>query len=356
MQASSAPTRLTGNGVLGSLAELAAAQGLTDFAGRLRLAQELARMDLSSLTNELTRVRDDSVVERSAHHLLEAGGKRLRSLCLSLCAQLAPGANLKTVHDLAVAVELVHGATLLHDDVVDLGDTRRGRPTARTVYGNAASIFAGDWLLVDALRRVRRHDLPGTLDGLLSTIDEMIAAEAVQLEGRGRLRADRDTYFAVVQGKTAALFRWACGAGARAAGLPGPACAALESFGGHLGLAFQLADDLLDFEGDGAHMGKAPFADLREGKATFPLIVLLERDPSARPLLEPFARPDAEPGPDAVGAVLEAMARVRAADACRELARAHVDAAVQQLFSAVEPSPVREALAAVAMAAAYRDR
>src|SRR5262249_22155884 len=147
-------------------------------------------------------------------------------LCVALAARAGNGFG-AAARQLAVAVELVHTATLLHDDVVDVGDTRRGAPAARVVYGNAASIFAGDWLLVEALRRVRAAAVPDALDRLLDIIEEMIMAESTQLDRRGVMVADRAAYFRVVEGKTASLFRWALWAGGRAGGLDERACRAL---------------------------------------------------------------------------------------------------------------------------------
>jgi len=225
--------------------------------------------------------RGDTRVQRAAHHLLDQGGKRLRPMCVALASHLGSGLDARGAQ-LAISVELVHAATLLHDDVVDLGDTRRGAPAARTVYGNAASIFAGDWLLIDALRRVRGARIADTLDRLLDVIEEMILAESLQLERRGQVDTSVDDYFRIVEGKTAVLFQWACFAGGRAGGLDDEACAHLESFGRHLGVAFQLVDDLLDYDGNAEQTGKSLFTDLREGKLTHPLLVARDADASVR--------------------------------------------------------------------------
>src|SRR5213076_2069185 len=162
--------------------------------------------------------RGTDVVSRSVGHLLDLDGKRLRPLCVALGARAGAGFT-GPARELAVAVELVHTATLLHDDVVDLGEKRRGADTARAVYGNAASIFAGDWLLIEALRRVRHAGVRGLLDRLLDVIEEMIIAESVQLEGRRRADLGRAAWMRVAEGKTASLFRWAMLAGGRAGGL-----------------------------------------------------------------------------------------------------------------------------------------
>src|SRR5262249_50298820 len=147
---------------------------------------DLVNDDMAELEESLSAIHlSPNLAHRAAGHLLDLGGKRLRPVCVALSARVGSGFG-RAARDLAVAVELVHHATLLHDDVVDLGDLRRGSPAARVVYGNAASIFAGDWLLVEALRRVRAAGVDETLDSLLDTIDEMVCAEALQLEYRGR--------------------------------------------------------------------------------------------------------------------------------------------------------------------------
>src|SRR5512139_3889306 len=195
--------------VLSSLRSVCDSQGLGDLSARLVELAELVRWDMKELEQALETVpRGESAVHKSGIHLLDQGGKRLRPMCVALAARCGTGFG-PEARELGVAVELVHCATLLHDDVVDVGDTRRGAPAARTLYGNAASIFAGDWLLVEALRRVRAVEVPGTLERLLDIIEEMIFAESIQLENKGRIDTRRKSYFDVVEGKTAALFRWA---------------------------------------------------------------------------------------------------------------------------------------------------
>src|SRR5690606_35806323 len=197
-------------------------------AARLADLASLVAPDVARFEDALPALRTDaSAVERGAGHLLALGGKRLRPICVALAARLGTGFDDRAL-SLAVAAELVHAATLLHDDVVDLGDTRRGALCARVVFGNAVSIFAGDWLLVDALKRVRAASLDGVLEALLDVIEEMILAESRQLERRGRLDTTEAEWLEIARGKTAALFRWAMIGGARAGGLDADACAALE--------------------------------------------------------------------------------------------------------------------------------
>ena len=227
--------------------------------------------------------------------------------------------------ELAVAVALVHNATLLHDDVIDQGALRRGAPTSRMLYGNAASVYAGDWLLVEALRRVVRAGIPGLLESLLSTIDEMIAGEAIQLERRGKLVADPSAYFQIIEKKTASLFRYAMAAGARAGGLGPNETRALEAYGRHLGLAFQLIDDALDLSGETESTGKALFTDLREGKLTYPLLIGLERDPDLHGMVQEALAREEEPLPAGLGARIQrALNESGALPATTRLAEQHV--------------------------------
>jgi octaprenyl-diphosphate synthase len=341
--------------VLTSLQAVCDSQGLEDLSAHLADLAELVKWDMQELEEGVQSLpAGESVVHKSAHHLLEIAGKRLRPMCVVLASRLGHGLDRRT-REFGVAVELVHCATLLHDDVVDAGDRRRGAPAARTLYGNAASIFAGDWLLVDALRRVRAADMPDVLIRLLDIIDEMIFAEAIQLENRGRIDARLQTYMSVVEGKTAALFRWAMFAGARAGGLEAEACRALEQYGLHLGVAFQLIDDHLDYVGERSTIGKSPFADLREGKMTHPIIVALERDPSLGPILEEIVSGStAAPPEDAESRLLSALHRTGALESTRELALREAELACLAL-TGLPDSRARDALFTVARATAHRE-
>jgi len=307
------------------------------------------RADLVAFEAELKAIpRGTRVVHAAAHHLLDLRGKHLRPLCVALASRFGDGFT-EQARGLAVAVELVHSATLLHDDVVDVGERRRGEPTARVVYGNAASIFAGDWLLVAALRRIAAAGVEGVLDRMLAVIDEMIVAESIQLERRGNVAGAREDYFAIVEGKTAALFRWAMIAGARSAGLSPAAEAALERFGLHLGVAFQAVDDELDYA-DGT--GKDPLADLREGKITYPLVVALEREASLHPRLEALLA-EAEPRREELAAIAGTVRATGALAATRALAEDHVERALAVLEELPAGAP-RDALTTVALASLER--
>ncbi len=281
----------------------------------------------------------------SARHLFDAGGKRVRPLAL-LLASACFGPIAPRARDLAAACELVHMATLLHDDVVDDGDERRGRPTSRRVWGNAVSVLAGDLLLVEALR-LGSTAHPDTWSELLATLRKLVDGEVVQLRGRLAVSLDEATYFAIVHGKTASLFEWALRAGAREAGAPREAVDALGAFGTHLGVAFQLVDDVLDYAVEST--GKTMLADLAEGKVTLPLLRAASRDASLSPLVHRIRGGDAS-----ACAVL--AARVRESGACEEVRRAALRETAEAVgcLSAVPRGRAKELLVEVAQGLSAR--
>ena len=227
----------------------------------------------------------------------------------------------------AVVSELIHLATLLHDDVIDEGTERRGKPCARMVWGNAMSVLSGDMLLTQALERTARTAPPGVLTELFDTLRRLVDGEILQLAGRSTLEVDEATYLRIVHGKTASLFEWAARSGAACAGAPGWGCDAVAEFGMRMGLAFQLVDDALDYCGDARTAGKTLLADLKEGKLTLPLIRALARDPSLRAKVDASRAGDA----DAARHVAEAVRSSGACEAVRALAREESGRAIESL-------------------------
>jgi octaprenyl-diphosphate synthase len=288
------------------------------------------------------------VAGRAARHLVGAGGKRVRPLLVILAARAA-GASQScataraAVTKLAQAAELVHAATLLHDDVLDDGRIRRGLPAARVLWGNAASVLGGDFLLIRALELTVAAGVDGALVDLLDAIARMIDGEALQLAHRGRSDLDAAAYLAVVDGKTASLFAWCGRAGARLGGGDATLGDALAAYGLHLGRAFQIVDDLLDVEGDPDALGKSVLSDVREGKLTLPVLYALEHDPSLRALLEACVASDA----DDAGDVAASVARSGAAERAREQARKETARAVAALVN-LPSTPWSEALRYIA--------
>ena len=338
--------------VLNRLQAVCASNDAPDLGEALRALSAFMMEDLARVEADIAQVpQRDEVVGRSASQLLALKGKRLRPMCVALAAKVGTGFS-PAAEALAAAVELVHSATLLHDDVVDLGEKRRGQPTARILYGNAASVFAGDWLLIEALRRVRRANVPGVLDDLLDIIDEMIQAEAIQLENRGRLVVERSTYFSIIEGKTASLFRWGLRSGARAGALSDAHAEALSQYGQNLGVAFQIVDDALDFMGDAAETGKNLFVDLREGKVTYPVLVGMERDPGLQAMLSEALAGDGMPETEG-RRILTALKKTEAIEASMTLAREYSRAASEAIVD-LPDGPAKTALTLVADASARR--
>ncbi len=238
-----------------------------------RLADHLAA-DMAAV-NLLIRERMASEhaprIPQVTAHLIEAGGKRLRPMLTLAAARLCGYDGPYHVH-LAAAVEFIHTATLLHDDVVDESAQRRGRPTANLLWDNKSSVLVGDYLFARAFQLMTE---PGQIRvlGILANASATIAeGEVLQLTAAQDLATTEDIYLKVVRGKTAALFSAATEVGAVVAGAAEPVVQALFTYGDALGIAFQIADDLLDYTGTSAAIGKNTGDDFRERKLTLPLI------------------------------------------------------------------------------------
>jgi octaprenyl-diphosphate synthase len=322
----------------------AAASGGDRVAARIEDVHALVGRDMAAVEQELARVTRDglSPASESAVHLLEAGGKRVRPTVVLLAASCFGQVSPATC-DVAAAAELVHLATLLHDDVIDDGQDRRGRPTSRRIWGNAVSVLAGDLLLTHALEITARAAPGPVLLDLFATLRRLVDGEVVQLRGRVHLDPREDVYFQVVRGKTSSLFAWACRAGALVAGAPADAAAALGEFGARMGVAFQLVDDVLDYVGDPEVTGKALLGDLVEGKLTLPLIRALAQRPGLRADVEAVRAGDAQ----AAARIARAVRESGACDGVRERAREETALALEFLET-VPPSPARALLGAVA--------
>ena len=347
-------TRFEDMGIADATSSAPALEGV---ASRLRELRVWVAGDLARAETELDAVQGSApVVHRGARHLLRHRGKLMRPMCVVLATRLGNGFGDKAL-DLAVAAEMIHTATLLHDDVIDVGDRRRGEPTARVLYGNTASILSGDWLLIQALRRVRDAAPGDIFDRALVAIEEMIEAEALQLANRGEINTAITDYFRVVEGKTAALFSWALYSGARVGGLPDYYCDQLEAYGARVGTAFQLVDDLLDFAGDADTTGKALFNDLREGRMTYPLLLALDRDRSLRPVVEELlSQPTDEPvSEQLVAHVVAAVHATGGAADCMDLAHERVTEAIACL-GPIPSGRARAALITLAEAVLYRSK
>lgn len=216
------------------------------------------------------------LVEDIGHYLIEAGGKRLRPLLVLLSAN-ALGYTGTKHHDLAAVIEFIHSATLLHDDVVDISDLRRGRPTANAKWGNAPSVLVGDFLYSRAFQMMVAIGDMEVMRLLSDTTNLISEGEVQQLINARDPNISEDTYFNVIHKKTAVLFEGACETAAVLANADQQVRDQIRAYGYHLGMAFQLIDDALDYTGTADKLGKNVGDDLAEGKPTLPLIVAMDR-------------------------------------------------------------------------------
>src|SRR6056297_524131 len=249
--------------------------GLDEVATKPHEALAAHLADKMEAVNTLIRARMASrhaprIPEVTAH-LVEAGGKRLRPLLTLASADLCGYAGEYDVH-LAATVEFIHTATLLHDDVVDESAQRRGRPTANLLYDNKSSVLVGDYLFARAFQLMVEPGSIRVLDILSNASATIAEGEVLQLTAARDLRTDEGVYLQVVRGKTAALFSAATEVGGVIAGAPEEQISALFRYGDALGVAFQIVDDLLDYEGDSTATGKNVGDDFRERKLTLPVI------------------------------------------------------------------------------------
>jgi octaprenyl-diphosphate synthase len=279
-------------------------------------------------------------------HLVEAGGKRLRPL-LTLAAARMCGYDGAHHVRLAATVEFIHTATLLHDDVVDESARRRGRPTANLLWDNKSSVLVGDYLFARAFQLMVEPGSIRVLDILANASAVIAEGEVLQLTAASNLATDEATYLQVVRGKTAALFAAASEVGGVIAGAPEPQVQALRSYGDALGISFQITDDLLDYGGLSATLGKNAGDDFRERKMTLPVIRALA---AANASERRFWQRVIGKGEQQDGDLAEAMALMARRDA---LASTHATALAfaAQARKALAPLPggrIKEQLAALA--------
>jgi octaprenyl-diphosphate synthase len=217
-----------------------------------------------------------TMIPEVANHLISSGGKRLRPM-LTLATASLSGYEGEGHVKLAASVEFMHTATLLHDDVVDESDMRRGRIAARIKWGNEASVLVGDFLLGQAFKMMVEVSSLRALDILSSAATVIAEGEVMQLAAAKNTETNEDEYLSVIRAKTAELFAAACEVGPVIAGRPKAEAAACRSYGMNLGIAFQLVDDALDYGGASAALGKNVGDDFREGKITLPVVLSFRR-------------------------------------------------------------------------------
>lgn len=247
-------------------------------ANALDQLQELCAADLARVNQTIVdRMQSDvPLIPELAGHLVAAGGKRLRPLLTLASARMCGYQGDKHI-TLAAAVEFIHTATLLHDDVVDESDLRRGRETANAVWGNQASVLVGDYLFSRSFRLMVESESLQVLDVLANASAVIAEGEVAQLTTANDTATTEEDYLYVIRSKTAALFAAACEVGGLIADQGEAATKALDQYGANLGIAFQLVDDYLDYASSREAMGKEVGDDFRDGKITLPVVLAMRR-------------------------------------------------------------------------------
>jgi len=283
---------------------------------------------------------DVALINQISHYIISAGGKRIRPMLVLLFAN-ALGFHGKERFELAAIVEFIHTATLLHDDVVDESALRRGRETANALFGNAASVLVGDFLYSRAFQMMVSVDRLRVLDVLADATNVIAEGEVLQLMNMHDPDLAVDDYLKVIRFKTAKLFEASARLGAVLANVSEAVEDACASYGRSLGTAFQLVDDLLDYEGSTTQLGKNVGDDLREGKPTLPLLIAMERANAADRMLIRSAIEHGEVS--RLDEIVGIVRRTGALEATRDAARAEADKA-RNCLSTLPATVHREAL------------
>ena len=304
--------------------------------------QNLIQEDLTQTDQVLVEhlSSDVALINQMSHYIIGAGGKRLRPLLLLLCAR-ASNYQGQHHHLMAVVIELIHTATLLHDDIVDESSTRRGKDTANEVWGNAASVLVGDFLYSRAFELMVEPGSMRIMQILSKATNEIAQGEVMQLLNCQNSDLTESEYYQVIERKTAVLFQAATQIGGVLAGANPEQEEALRQYGLHLGNAFQIIDDVLDYESDAQTMGKEVGDDLSEGKTTMPMIYAMEHADESEQQLLKQAIDNADT--TQIDQVIKILNKVGAFDYTRAQAQKSADLAKAQL-SALDDSEFKQAL------------
>jgi octaprenyl-diphosphate synthase len=286
------------------------------------------------------------VIDYLGDYLRSSGGKRVRPALLILANYAVGGrANSENVIRLATVMEMLHTATLVHDDIIDNADVRRSRATINARFGNHAAVLMGDWLYMSAFETALKERSLEILDILTRLTRKMTEGELIQLTTIGKVGITEDEYFDILKRKTAFLFAGCCEIGAILGNATIERQKAMREYGMNLGIAFQLADDLLDFTSDSESLGKAASADLLEGKMTLPLIKLVQKEPSIKGDLETIML-DGEYQNDARERLMQQMESDGTLSQVREIANSYAETARKNL-EIFPQTEYREALDAI---------
>ncbi|MDI3327369.1 MAG: polyprenyl synthetase family protein [Alicyclobacillaceae bacterium] len=312
-------------------------------SGELRLVEHILETEIESR---------EPALEQASLYLLQSGGKRLRPLVVLLSGRFGVRRRSEVLARSAAALEMIHMATLVHDDVIDQADTRRGKPTMKAAWGDQMALYAGDFLLARALELLATVSDRRLHETTAGAIAEMCLGELEQIHDLFRSDQSLFRYFRRIRRKTALLMAVSCFVGARVSEADAPKTRTLWRFGYHLGMAFQIIDDILDLTGDVSVLGKPVGHDLVQGNLTLPVLLAL-RDSVLRRRFAPIIRPGMTR--EEAEEVAEAVRRSGGVEQARRVAEDYVRRARKDLAE-LPPSWAREALDAVVEFVAVRDR
>lgn len=249
---------------------------------RLKLLYADLKSDIEVIEKELEKALNSSshLLNDASLHLLQAGGKRIRPVFVLLCAQFGQY-NIHHLKNIAVPFELIHMASLVHDDVIDNSDIRRGRVTVKSQWNNRVAMYTGDFIFARALEYITNIENPKAHQILSKTMVELVNGEVIQIEDKFDLNQDLRDYFRRIKRKTALLIESSCELGAVVAGTTDKVARHLKRYGYFVGMSFQIIDDILDFTSTDQELGKPAGSDLLQGNITLP-VLLLKDDPQAR--------------------------------------------------------------------------
>ena len=338
----------------------------TERIGQALTAREifdLVREDLECVEKAINAESLASVetVTTIGRYLQQSGGKRLRPALLLLCARFShsvqdhDGGAGKTAIQLGAVVEMIHAATLVHDDVIDVAQTRRGRPSANVQWGNHTCVLAGDWLYMQAFQVALRERNFHVLDLLISLTQMMVEGELIQLDRIGRIDITEADCMEVADRKTACLFSACAKLGSVSAGADTAAEEKLGEFAWNLGMAFQLIDDMLDFTSREQTLGKPVGGDLKEGKVTLPLVYALENATAAERQQVAMVLGDRTYDSTSFSEIYSMVERRGGIQRTRERAQQFADRA-RQVVAEFPDSPYQRALCTLTDLVTERDR
>lgn len=318
---------------------------------------DLIRPDMERIESRISEEITSEVRQIStlAGRALKAGGKRIRPAMVALSARaVSEKPDIHRLEKVGAAAELVHMATLVHDDVVDNTNTRRGLATANAVFGNGVSVLSGDFLLARAMCLLVQDNDIRIIRSMTEITVEMSEGEVLEILVTGDPYLPSERYFEILRKKTAAFVEGCCRCGAILAGADTMIEAALAEFGHHLGMSFQIADDMLDYTGDPDSTGKAIGSDLKDGRATLPFLLAMQDADSAdrRLFLQAFGVNNCED--EIIMKVVDAMRRYNVFDRTRSVALMHREQAESALMQ-LHPSLAREALMQLTDYVVHRD-